>query len=247
MRRRFNYTERQRIPRDQVLIAVSEGSPVTFDAAFELEDCDFQPEARVIVEAYRQRFYSRFDFGPVSNIRAPSDRRIEGAEGLEQIYFRVKVVDTEEARGRILGLADKLSPESEAEREKRSIFPVFWSTEIENAIWRVNYDETGRPTLELNRLISDLREAFQHDPEVRALILPGALKDVLNQIAFVEQSLRAGVDEGWEGEWLAFIGRFYPSEPPPADAPRSERQRWVEDVVDAFCDEFDPRSLFEAR
>lgn len=247
MRRRFNYTGRQRISQDAVLIAVDEDRPVTFDAAFDLGEYDFPPDAQVIVEAYRQRFYSRFEFGTVADIRPPMDRRIEGAEGHERIYFRLKIVDTDEAVGRILGLADELSPDTEAETEKRGIFPVWWSTEAGDAVWRVNYEARNRPVLELNSLIEGIREAFQHEPAVRALILPAALKDVLNHIAFVEESLTAAPDEGWEGEWLKFISRFHPSDPPPPDASKAERHRWVENALDAFCDRFNPRQLFESR
>lgn len=247
MRRRFNYTGRQSIPQDAVLIAVNNDTPITFDAAFDLDEFDFPPDSEVIVEAYRQRFYRRFEFGTVSDIRPPLDRRIAGAEGHERIYFRLKIVDTEEAVGRILGLTDGLSPDTEAETKQRGIFPVWWSTEAGDTVWRVNYEARNRPILELNSLIDGIREAFQHEPAVRALILPAALKEVLSHIAFVEGGLAAGPDDGWEGEWLQFIGRFYPSAPPPPKAPKVERHRWVENAVDAFCDHYNPRKLFESR
>lgn len=247
MKRRFNYTGRTRIPRDHVLITIDEGERPSFDAVIDLEDFDFQPDANVVVEAYRQRFYSRFDFGTVADRRARGDRSLREAEGLDQLKFRVKVVDTENRHGKILGIADRLSPDEETETERKSIFPVLWSDEIGNAVWRVDFEVQARPVLELNGLINGIKEAFLHEPEVKALILPAAVREVFNHMAFVEETLTSDPGGDWEREWLRFIQRYYPDDPPSMTASRAEIEDWIDGAVDAFCDHFDPRSFFESR
>lgn len=247
MKRRFNYTGRTRIPRDHILITLVEGEPPTFDAVLDLEEFGFHPDAHVVVEAYRQRFYKRFDFGNVTQRRRPADRKLAGAAGLEHLQFRVKVVDTESRHGKILGIADRLSPEEETETERKSIFPVLWSDEIGNAVWRVDFERQARPVLELNRLIGGIKEAFLHEPEMKALILPAAVREVFSHMAFVEETLTSAPEQDWEGDWLQFIYRFYPEEPPSPDASNADIEDWIDGAVNGFCDHFDPRSLVESR
>lgn len=247
MRRRFNYTERKRIPRDHVLITLDDRDPPSFNAVLELDDLDFPPGAAVVVESYRQRFYARFDYGTVADMREPMDRNLASAKGLDKLKFRVKVVDTSEVHGKLLGKADQLSPEEDADTERKSIFPVLWSETIGNAVWRVDYTSQARPVLELNSLIPGIKEAFLHEPQVKALILPAAVREVLNYMAFTTETLNSASSDDWEGEWLRFISRYYPLEPPPERASHAEVHEWVEGAVDAFCDHFDPRRRFENR
>lgn len=247
MRRRFNYTGRTRIARQDVLITLEEGERLTFDAVLDFDDFDLQPDANVVVEAYHQRFYKRFSFGTVADRHPPADRSLVEAEGLDHLKFRVKVVDTESRHGRILGIADRLTPESDTETEKKSILPVLWSEEIGNAVWRVDFKTQARPVLELNSLIDGIKETFLHEPEMKALILPEAVREVFYYMAFVEGTLASAPSDDWEGEWLQFIQRYHPVDPPSGNPSNAELKEWVDEAVDAFCDHFDPRGLIESR
>src|SRR3989442_1117841 len=93
MIRRINYTGRRRISRDDVKIVLyeSNGSPAKFDAKLELASYGLPDDAIIFVEAYRQTFLMRFNFGTVSKIEQPSDHFLAEFESPEGILFRVKV------------------------------------------------------------------------------------------------------------------------------------------------------------
>src|SRR5260370_36167397 len=101
MIRRINYTGRRRISRDHVKIVVCErsGSPASFEATLDLSSYDLPADATVFVEAYRQTFLMRFNFGISSEIEPPSERFLTEFESTERILFRVKATSQSPEQG----------------------------------------------------------------------------------------------------------------------------------------------------
>src|SRR6266571_2707793 len=104
MIRRINYTGRRRINREDVKIVIYDGNggPAKFDARLELSSYSLPPDAIVFVEAYRQTFLMRFNFGSISRIELPSDRFLTEFESPEGILFRVKVTSKSPEQGKLL-------------------------------------------------------------------------------------------------------------------------------------------------
>ena len=117
MPRRFNYTDRQKINRDDVSISLHKERRRT-RLRRELQLADYKldkitPPPQVYVEAYRGAWalWKRFDFGRFGTIRPPDDRSLDEFGVPEGILFRVKVSATgDDALGRLLAEADGIAP-----------------------------------------------------------------------------------------------------------------------------------------
>ena len=93
MARSFNYTKRKEIAKSSLRVVVSSIGSSSFSAAFDLTQYDFDPTAKLYVEAYRKNQLLRFDFGTVGAIDAPRDTSLAAfGDDLMGIRFRAKVV-----------------------------------------------------------------------------------------------------------------------------------------------------------
>ena len=105
MARSFNYTKRKEIAKSSLRVVVSSIGGSSFSAAFDLAQYDFDPTAKLYVEAYRKNQLLRFDFGTVGAIAAPRDTSLAAfGDDLMGIRFRTKVVAAN-AEKTILGMS----------------------------------------------------------------------------------------------------------------------------------------------
>lgn len=250
MIRHFNYTERKRIPRDQVSVSLKPGPEApTFDATINLAGLDLPADAKVYVEAHYKSSLQRFEFGTVASVTAPPDRTLDEVDRGNAILFRVKVVDVQETIGRIVAEIDDVSSADGggAELGRYCILPVNF-IDLGEQLWRLSLDGS-RPVLEVNRFPG--AETFvKNDPIFTALVYPEAVRQVLRTILL--GSDWEGIDglSGWQETWVRFARALVPTDPPEADGDDDERARseWVEDAVKAFCDKFKLKTrVIEAR
>ena len=110
MIRRLNYTGRVRIVREDVHVTVIErkGKLPFFKAELDLAGYGLPGDAKVYVEAYRQTFWMRFDFGSVGRLAAPEHPELSDFDSLEGILFRVRVTSSDGASGKLLAEADQI-------------------------------------------------------------------------------------------------------------------------------------------
>src|SRR5438477_4242186 len=141
MIRRFNYTGRKKIVRDDVaIILTSDGSVKGFEANLSaLGDSKYNlpKDARLFVEAYERTAYMRFDFGTTGTITPPprEARLLTEFEGSNGIRFRVKVVDCAHD-AQLLAEADGILPltPEESEQNKLPLLPVR-SEDLGQEVW----------------------------------------------------------------------------------------------------------------
>ena len=112
MLRRFNYTGRVRLLREDVKFKLKNESngAWSFEATLALDEYELPNDALVAVEAYRQTSWMRFDFGTIGAILQPSDRQLTEFDSPEDILFRVRVTSPgtpEEPHGLLLAEADR--------------------------------------------------------------------------------------------------------------------------------------------
>jgi len=123
MIRRFNYTGRKRILREDVPISLTGSKPIWgFDIDLtRITSYEFPPSARIYVEAYEQASYMRFDFGSVEKIAPVSKdaRVLSEFEGSDGVRFRIKVVDAS-LDAKVLAEADGILPLPPRKRLKTS-------------------------------------------------------------------------------------------------------------------------------
>lgn len=242
MIRRFNYTHRHRIPQDRVAIAVhADGDVPSFDAQLNLEGLDYPANAKVFVEAYYKSSYQRFDFGAVANIVPPASRVLDQVDRATGIQFRVKIVESDGARGRIVAEVDDINGEdsSGANTRKYCILPVDFK-DLGEEVWRV---ELGgqRPMLQVNKF--EGAESFvRSDPLFVSLVYPAAVRAILHSVVGSNIWDPDGLT-GWQEMWIRFAMNFHKVDPPAAESEPEDREEWVEDVVREFCNSLKTKTL----
>lgn len=244
MKRRVNYTGRQRIPRENIEINLVRDDDIirSFDAIISFDDFDFPDDAKVYIDAYHRTEFLRFNFGTVDDRENPRSTALSSLAYGANLKFRLLVVDESGKHGLILGQADRISPEKEADR--KSILPVDWK-DLGKQIWRIEYTEhEGGPILYFNGKIPNIKNISMSDPQFFICVYPSVIREVLTHIVFVD-----GVDSpsepsiDWHADWIRFAriilpGREHPEilDPGVEDFNSEDAKKWIDDVVEEFCD-----------
>lgn len=230
MLRKLNFTERTKVPRAALKIALRRESDGTlvFDPMLDLSSVDVSREARVFIEAHYRTSYMRFDCGTVGAVAIPEDRRLSEIDSRSVVRFGVKIVD--QAR-RIIAAADDItvSMESEDGGARISLLPVNFR-DLGDVPWQVEIESSG-PVLELNNRIDGVERLARNDPSFFALVYPAAVRTILTEILLVERYDAADDADEWWSLWLLWaraLGGIAPDD-------IEERRGWIDTVVSAFC------------
>jgi hypothetical protein len=241
MLRRFNYTGRRKINREDVPISLSEGPLRTFNANLDrLADYKFPEDARVFVEAYEHTAYMRFPFGTIGQITAPvpAQRLLTEFEASDAIRFRVKVVNIH-SDGQLLGEADAILPltSEESDQNKLPLLPVR-SQDLDQELWSIEFPEVtqDRPVLVINIHAGDRTEIVR-SASFMSLALPSVLRAILTRILLIEEAPDMDDESDWRCMWLQFGRGLLPTSTAPPDDDE-EKYQWIEDVLAAFCSKF---------
>lgn len=254
--RRLNYTGRQRIRRQDVDIRVHqprEADPPVMSARLDLSSYTLPPEARVVIEAYRQTAWQRFEYGTVAAVREPDDRTLREFGSEEGVRFRVKVIQPPTpgaAAGRILAQADSIEPDRDGPRQ--SMLPLEPDPNLRDEVWRLDLDEDDGPLVRVSTHLVRDRHELARSPAFLALVLPEVLRRILAWA--LEDGLPDDDDEmEWRsprGRWIRYgCGLLGQAEPPeelgdPNDG-ADARDRWIDEVVTRFCREHRIAGAFE--
>jgi len=235
MLRTFNYTKRKKIPKESVSLTLNKVKDSTyFNAILKLGYEDFQPNAKVFIEAYYGPTFIRFDFGNTSRISQPENTDItELAKVSDKVLFRLRIVD--ESKGLILGFAN-ISTADDDNRGRASIFYVNAVPMDTHEIWRMNFDTDGEgtPVLEINNSIEGIRGIAISDEKFLALVFPSAVRIVLSRIAEENSFDREG--DTWISRWIIFtedVLGVYTT--PKNNGDEGILKGWYDDVVRSFC------------
>ncbi len=236
MLRRFNFTGRKRIPRQIVPIEIVRTNDNYYEirAIFNLNELTLPSSAKVYIEAYKDTYYKRFDFGTVSDIATPEDLRLTGIDDFN-ILFRVKVVD-EVNNGVLVAEANRISPIKLGEEisKKQSLIWVK-GVDLGNTIWRLELsDETEWPVLEINKNIENITEIAQRDSLFHCLIFPEVIRKILNHAIFFHEYRNPNDGDDIWCLWLKFISRIPGMSYPPDQGEEHELRDWIEMAVDRF-------------
>lgn len=241
MIKRLNFTGRKRIPRNKINITVHDSQPRTFDATIDLDELSSFPDAAVYLEATcaGSSIVKRFDFGKVNRIQPPENRQLTDLEG-QNVFFTLKIVDLSEKFGRILGLTERIHPQKTGPQTvpgRRGILPIEPSN-LGQQLWRLEFRE-NYVVLLVNRCIPELVDRMRSDPLLYSSVYPSIIRQVLN-VALSENVDVDEEDDRWPVLWLQFGMKLHPdrAEPPQPDAPSQDREDWVEQVVEAFCENY---------
>ncbi len=237
MIRKFNYTGRERILREDVRILLKEeDGQRAFDASIDLDGYELPGGALVDVEAYRSGSptWMRFSFGTVAKVEAPGDLTLTEFDSFDGIKFRVRVTSVEEPAGLLLAEADRITlKKPDEEKENRvSLLPVV-PDDLGEQLWRVDFEE--EPALLVNRAVGDWR-AVSLSPGFVALVYPAVLREVLTRTLLFEKHFDVDDPEDPLSKWLRFALLLPGIADPPAEDEGLEATRdWIERAVGAFA------------
>lgn len=252
MPRRFNYTDRKKINRDDIKVRlVQTGQELRFDADLRLAGYGFEaisPSPQVFVEAYRgaSALWKRFDFGQIDTMMAPQDRSLVEFGAPEGILFRVKVSSRSGAAlGRLVGEADLIRP-SLPDRQDSGVNPLIQhmpADDIGDEIWRVDFDQGLLPLLKVNSRVPMGVDQFLVDPQFRPVFAPAVMRLVLTRVLLVDRDAHDELDSSsWQMRWISFASRLSGVEQLPGDGSDSDLEDWIDSAVEAFAQQ---SGLFE--
>ncbi len=239
MIRKFNYTNRQKIPRERINISIKNiGSSAYFIATVDTDGMLFPDTAKVYIEPYYGPNYLRFDFGNYNSISQPSNTDISELKRIsEKIYFRIKIVDESHENGLLLGYADKIPLADDGEPEGKTSLLYVNAVKMEtNEIWRVDFrnSEDGMPILEVNNSIDGIKEMAKNDPVFFALIYPSVIRQILNSI--IDSNDFDSYGDSWSSKWIKFTQDVLSINTTPEKKDDEEKcEEWINDVVKSFC------------
>lgn len=240
------FTGRKEIARGDVVVRLVErrGEPTRFAATVNLHRYGLPDSALLVVEAYHNAYYERFDAGTVAAINLDGERVLTGLGSGDRPLFRVKVIGDDGSAGRLLAAIDEVRPEAEDDGGAAgSLLPLVPKGRevMGDEFWRVHFAAAGeeqRPELWVNRDVQGLFGMLQNqDPKVTALILPEVFRQVLRGLVEDETEW---TDEGRLGQWLTLAKEFYPDafevwDGEDSESSRRKRREWVDQVVRGFA------------
>jgi hypothetical protein len=249
MIKRVNFTGRRRLPRRCVEATVFEGLPRRFSATINLADYNFPSDAEVVLEATSagSNVVERIPCGAAGSVKQPTNRALTEAEG-ENIFFTLKVIDRQQTLGRLLGLAEHIRPElagAPVSGGRRGILPIE-PANLKQELWRLEFKDQD-VVLKVNKDVPGLKDRARSDPLFYAVVYPEVVRRVLAHC--IDSGVEITEDEErWEVLWLRFGRDLHPiKESPPSQAdPELDQEEWIEDVVEAFCENHQFKAKFQA-
>jgi hypothetical protein len=238
VKRRINFTDRKGIPLDRVSLNLLEhDGGRTFDVKLDLDELGLPQHAAIYVEAYHKTDYMRYSFGMVGRFSRPESTDLGSLGRIENLHFRVKIVDESGRRGLILAEVDRIRVQAPA--QLRPILPVEFRDDLGNQVWRLSFDG-DEPVLELNSAIPFIRDKAKTDYRLFFYIYPAVLREILIHMVLLDGIPDVEDAEEWEENWLEFATHYGGDPPEVLDSHSSgfdevQVRRWIETVVTEFC------------
>lgn len=247
MKKRLNFTGRRKLASEHIEIRIEKPQGqryASFAAKFDpAMTKGLDENARIYVEPYAVSSSMRFDFGTVAAPKTPVDTLLSELDREDSFLFRIKVVDKSGTVGRILADANGIRPKESNDDgiAKKSLFPVHW-IDLDERVWRVEYDQSSGPVLQLSTKIPDLPTKIKHDPLIQGCIFPQALREVVRIL--IDPDASFDDDAEWVKNWREFVLNLMGtdiSEDPFNDD--QDRSNFVDDAMKTYANQYTFASL----
>ena len=235
--------ERKTIATSFIGIEIIEETPRRFKMGLKTNKSGFPrfpKTAKVVLDATcaGSEDVQRFEFGTIGRIVPKQELCFKDklAEKDRNIIFTLKIIDTSEEIGRILGIGRISAGKAKTgiPEGKQGILPIVPSEDLGEELWRVKFDGNDHVFLLVNNTVDKgLPERFATNVTIRSLVFPAVVREILTK-AFIENEFDPD-DEGggWQTNWTQFAKKF-DSDISSVDT-KEEREEWIERVVDEFC------------
>lgn len=228
--RRFNYTDRKKILREDVRVRLHGDfhEKPTVDVAVDLKDYEFPAAGKVFLEPQWKTRFMRIPLGHVENSVRLNGVELVEFDDAEGLAFRVKVVD--ENQGKLLGIAENIRPhnkDDQPDENQKSILPVS-SVDLssQGVLWRIEY--LGQEAvLQVEKELGS-REQVVRSLLFRGFILPAAMRQILSRIIAEEWDEELSDMQDLSTRWLLFTRQIGAGLP---DKQADDNDDWLDDAV----------------
>ena len=240
MKRRFNYTGREKLTRESIKISINKtnGKPKSITPKLDLNEIKYPGDTRIYLDAYHKTDRKRFDFGKLKQVIIPEDLTIDELAYTDHLTFRLMLIDESGEHGKIIAHADRIRADEEA--DKKPILPVRFD-DLGQQIWKLEFTgEEGGPILCINNKIPALENLVKSDPVFFMYVFPAAIKEILSHMIFIDKVENPEEPSiTWHFDWLKFAKMIIPHEPVPNFDPdeyeKDEIVSWIDQAVEEFC------------
>ena len=240
MKRRFNYTGREKLTKDSIKISINKtnGRPKSISAKLNLNEIKYPGSTKIYLDAYHKTDRKRFDFGRISQAVIPEDLTVDELAYTDNLMFRLILIDESGEHGKIIAHADRIRADEEA--DKKPILPVRFD-DLGQQIWKLEFTgEEGGPILCINNNIPALENLVKSDSVFFMYVFPAAIREILTHMIFidtVENPEEPSVT--WQNDWLKFSKMILPHEPVPDlysnEITKDDVVNWIDQVIEEFC------------
>lgn len=210
---------------------------------FSITEIDFSKlalplNAEVILIATSRESEKRYVIGTVANLnKKPQREPLEELGEGKSITFRIIVHEPGDPK--LIASCEDIKPTLQDIKEGE-ILPIEYRSDLGELFWKLDLDEEGDrfPELIINNSAELQLEAKMrgHDPYIRGLILPAAIKDLL---VYLAHQAGSPTPDSWQDRWGVYL------ESKGIDVPSSDQFgelddiiRWASKTVDILMTEF---------
>lgn len=240
MKRRFNYTGREKLSKDAIRISTNklDGKPKSISVNIHLNETKYPSETKIYLDAYHKTDRKRFDFGKISHRVNPDDLTIDELSYTDNLMFRLLLIDESGEHGKIIAHADRIRADEDA--DKRPILPVRFD-DLGQQIWKLEFTgDEGGPILCVNSNIPAIENIVKSNSLFFMFVFPAAIREILTHMIFIDKiENQEEPSIGWHYDWLTYSKVILPNETIPKLDP-DEREddnvvSWIDQVVEEFC------------
>jgi len=244
MKRRFNYTGRNKLTMDKIKISLndSDKGKKSINAKIDLSDSKYPEDARVFLDAYHKTERKRFDFGTVSEIKVPYDLTIDELAFTDNLMFRIVIVDESSKNGLIVAHADRIRTDDNL--DKKPILPVSFEN-LNYQAWKIEFKgDSNGPILCINNQIPNIEYIVKNDPMFFIYIFHTVVKEIFLHMIFVDvvEDLEDPSTD-WHADWIDFAKKLLPNEALPKSLNHHDENEfdketvlnWIDKIIEEFC------------
>ncbi|MCL4528122.1 MAG: hypothetical protein M1282_01770 [Chloroflexi bacterium] len=246
MIRKFNYTDRVKIKRDDICINwVLKDNQNCFEADLsKLTDYELPDDSLVFLEAYRQTNWMRFDFGTIGNLTSPKNPHLKLFDMPAGVKFRVKVTASGNVH-KLLAEANAIPLiTSDDESAKNSpLLDVVPTNELGDEVYRVEFPDDDKPVLYINNELGSYK-MIGRSPVFLSLALPAVVREILYRIVMIDDCADDTNMEDWRSRWIRFANSL-PGNDTLANIEKDERLEWIKGTVALFAKKQNLRAQFK--
>ncbi|CAG1008924.1 hypothetical protein ANRL4_03956 [Anaerolineae bacterium] len=254
MIRRYNYTNRVKLPRKVAHIKTftDESGAQAFEAEVNFAGYSLPSGAHVYLEAYYGSAMMRFSVGVIGSSSIFHCRGLLTELQDPQVNFRVKVVDEQQSIGRIVALADRIQTLNQDTKQvmRIGLLPVK-VTALGDQVWKLEIPSDGTdPVLCVNELLDTgdipVTELVRNNPIFLTLVFPHVVRRIFEYLLFDREGDYQEEDpEHWGNRWMQYAVKQQGADLPPDRNEDDEKSEWIEQVVERFCKNNHVKNSFE--